>query len=1290
MLEYFTAALSEGDATGHGEYELRYGTVDTGAKPHHIIEAHHPDDGRVGYMQWMGAAPHAIHWMEVSPEHQRKGLASAMWNWAQDNARPKPKHSRQRTDKGDAWARSVGGPLPRRQSSATRELFPSNLGNTLDTDISEYFGGSHEGRSAGRHVGGRGKPRRDGGREQAAPRAGGGSAAPGGERGEADDPGRAAPGPRSVEFHPQVAKDLRGLEKPVQKQILGVVDDLAAGAPNLQTHALTLKLHGWYATKASRGHRIVHRTTDDGGIHVGYIGLHDYDKAIRRLTKLSREPGPVSFPYVRNTEDAPYFAGAYAQDVEPHGRYLSYHDGPKPEGDRWETGLHFPQGTPFYPHGESEPEYRDEDMPERWSEAITAGHFRVRDRHEDEDGVTHVHLEHKATFNPHTKGWESSVSNPMKNRKQGVSARSDDDLKPLPERLYHVTTAVTPALEHGLKTRQELGQQYGHGLGGGRSDTISLTSDRASAEHLLHSLHEYHDVLNGKTTLAELKDKARQGAGAKQPYDYMLEGLSDQRVKEIDSGRVTEPKFHILGEHPEGWEPKDEGVEGNGKRAHMLWDRPLSHEEKIRHRSDAYKQFAWGRQASGGHPDPLFIQNDPVEFAKKDPGEFSMLHVRAKPGAHGIQMNDRTTGTDAGEWRALSGKDLDIVRNDDREAIDPRTAAHPLPTSRVFGPTYGLDHRLFTGEQLKPEVRTAVMSRLGPVLEPLLGQSWEAYTKVYLAGSEASEWTSETLEGNGDFDTLIGIDYGHARDMHAPLADLDDSDITDLVNTALRTSYNASPWVAPFGGTFDLTGYCNAGSYDIRRLKPYAAYNISDDQWSVRPPHLPDWSIDRLPEGGDNLLAEAEGYAAVVDAISKMPEPFQTQQGKALWKHLHSDRGRAFSDEGEGWLDPGNLIEKALVEWGVWDKLVEWQYGTQKTAVKSGALDLPQQQHDAFETSGRSQPVHSDVLTDDGRAWMEKNAMLEYFTAMPAKNYPPPGDFSHEIHDLDPTDNDHAKQDEDWPGWNHKILYGKIGGQHAGHIVFSENPDTQALSVGKMETYGRHRGQGVASAMQDALVGEHPDHWINHGSRTGPGRTWWNSYDDPAPDRNIHNIPHEHWEDAFHVPGGHDDPRAKFGEDERPTPRGGKEFGDVQGEDAYIGGAVRWQGPHGQEDHDLVHDKGNFDHDARADTLLSAAQQQGSLHHGQFHDDFYSAQEHSHELAEKARAGHDGPVTTFVMHKTPDDQYDDIHVQSHQPGEHLLDGRKTRLEDQEDNYHPIHDKIRRGATRLMEYFGMAA
>lgn len=1661
-----------------------------------------------------------------------------------------------------------------------RGLFPSKMGNTMGAGINDYFGGGHGGTAPERRVAGRGKPRRNGGGDRpAAPGAGGGGAPQGQQRGQAADPGGAAPAARSVEFHPQVAKDLRALDKPVQKQILGVVDSLAAGDTNLQTHALTQKLSGWYSTKASRGHRIVHRPTDDGGIHVGYIGLHDYDKAIRRLTKLNREPGPVTFPYLRNTEQAGYFGGTYGQDVEPHGRYLTYHDGPKPDGDRWEAG-------------------------------------------------------------------EVSFKNPL-----------------------HMDFGGGYGDESNWK--HQLSRQFGGKKGKALSRAVVRAGHDAIITHDEYGPSEIVDLTSFRRTAAKRQCECCGGVGEHGMIEcYACDSSGTQEGPEIGTRCQRQCPCGLMAEYDpqDGWQHLDGSVthddpEGTSvsdlmKFAGAQGGLPEGLHFKIReatggrryHKIDAHVP---GRKEPIGSMmwDAIGDEDDPDTL----PGEVFGLRVepeyRRRGVANAMWDHARRHGPTPDPQHSL-------VQTEEGAAwARQKIANHPSPTSRVFGPTYGLDHRLFEGEHLRPEVRTAVMARLGPVIEPVLGDDWQRYTKVYLAGSEASEWTSETLEGNGDFDTLIGVDYDALKgEPGVPVADLDDQDITDELNKALRENYNASPWKAPFGGEWDLTGYVNAGSYDIRRIKPYAAYNITDDEWAVRPPHLPDWSIDKLPEGGQNLLDEAEGYAAIIEAIDKMPEPFRTQQGKALWHHLHSDRGRAFSDEGEGWLDPGNLIEKALVEWGLWDKLVEWQYGKQKTAatreycdtcdtehdypfdeddhyrsytdwdkvypripseihrgmavqldpsehravhdhnrseadrahVLMGAMsrrslgmhwtanepevarqiageeadhlspreradttqvvlhadkparehveddirrlvdgsviswhsgnpeaevplkenapvhvwgvswkhqrepgwhfhefeqpmkrtagargdlpeltfkhlspeenhpyggaeqdthtlhaytadgrhagelswfgedgmirdvkvpdalrrrgiasellsrarqiqpsvhhsdaltsdgagwarkvsmleyfavkrsdhplapDLPEEQADALgaedytehkrkmldlaknpvpgthiwrgelraadpvksarETGvgihwgvnpdtivrpqafegehevvyhaeiehpgeqnfsrshpmwqgrhmsmdseaevrlkpgsrvklhgvwysdpyvsdkgyftptkpermgkqwsytpineyvqvahrpsnglidygdvgvkhegvleyfkigmgangslpegltfrheetpyqhqitaetpedgeigylfwskqeqpaggkdencptcdryqwdvghkhpageiedidvvpahrrkgvGRAMlqharqlgvhpaPVHSDVLTDDGRAWAEKNAARH--TAMPAKNYPPPEDFSHHIEDLDSDDNDFGKQEEDWPGWHHRILYGKSDGKIGGHIVFSENPKGTAISVGKMETYPSHRGKGLASAMQDALAEEHPTHWINHGSRTGAGRQWWDSYEDPAPDRNIHNVPHEMWQDDFDIGREHDDPRRVFGEDERPRPEGGLKYSDVEGKEGFIGGAVRWRGPEGREDHAMVHDKNNFDHSARADVLLNAAQQQGALQHGRWHEDPYEAEEHADELSTKLRQGHDDPVTHFIVRKNEDDEFPEIMIRDHKPGTQPDDNRRQRLEDLEYDYHPIHDKLKKSGA-LLDYFGMAA
>lgn len=82
----------------------------------HNVIARDTEGGFVGNMRW---SPQQVRNVMVNESHQRQGVATAMWNeghrLASENARiPQPKHSPDRTNEGDAWARSVGGRLPRR------------------------------------------------------------------------------------------------------------------------------------------------------------------------------------------------------------------------------------------------------------------------------------------------------------------------------------------------------------------------------------------------------------------------------------------------------------------------------------------------------------------------------------------------------------------------------------------------------------------------------------------------------------------------------------------------------------------------------------------------------------------------------------------------------------------------------------------------------------------------------------------------------------------------------------------------------------------------------------------------------------------------------------------------------------------------------------------------------------------------------------------------------------------------------------------------------------------------
>jgi 2'-5' RNA ligase len=101
-----------------------------------------------------------------------------------------------------------------------------------------------------------------------------------------DQAGTGPVGPREVSFHPAAKKELVRLDGDSRKRVANTINALQRGDDGLQTHALTPPLKGWSSTKASRGHRIIHRDLDDGTLHIGYVGLHEYGKAINRLASL--------------------------------------------------------------------------------------------------------------------------------------------------------------------------------------------------------------------------------------------------------------------------------------------------------------------------------------------------------------------------------------------------------------------------------------------------------------------------------------------------------------------------------------------------------------------------------------------------------------------------------------------------------------------------------------------------------------------------------------------------------------------------------------------------------------------------------------------------------------------------------------------------------------------------------------------------------------------------------------------------------------------------------------------
>ena len=73
------------------------------------ISALHPDYGHLGF--FIVGSDGTIGNVYVHPAHTRKGIATGMYNYAKQLGLD-VKHSENRTQSGDAWAKSTGDPLP--------------------------------------------------------------------------------------------------------------------------------------------------------------------------------------------------------------------------------------------------------------------------------------------------------------------------------------------------------------------------------------------------------------------------------------------------------------------------------------------------------------------------------------------------------------------------------------------------------------------------------------------------------------------------------------------------------------------------------------------------------------------------------------------------------------------------------------------------------------------------------------------------------------------------------------------------------------------------------------------------------------------------------------------------------------------------------------------------------------------------------------------------------------------------------------------------------------------------
>jgi hypothetical protein len=242
-------------------------------------------------------------------------------------------------------------------------------------------------------------------------------------------------------------------------------------------------------------------------------------------------------------------------------------------------------------------------------------------------------------------------------------------------------------------------------------------------------------------------------------------------------------------------------------------------------------------------------------------------------------------------------------------------------SSYFSAPSHGLDPHLFEAEHLMLDVRSWVLSCIWDFLtrEVHLTKPHE-WLNVWLAGSGVTyQW--EAARGNGDLDVLIGIDMKKFRTSNPELAYVPEDSVAQWLNTELREELWPKTAHQDINGQiYEVTFYWNPGvGNDISVIHPYAAYDVLEDKWKVRPPTLPNdpsslYPTDWQGAANDDLQRAQSIYTGYNQNGNS---PRYAALAKDLFESIHGGRKAAFADGGKGYGDFANYRWQSAKQHGV-------------------------------------------------------------------------------------------------------------------------------------------------------------------------------------------------------------------------------------------------------------------------------------------------------------------------------------------------------------------------------------
>lgn len=245
-------------------------------------------------------------------------------------------------------------------------------------------------------------------------------------------------------------------------------------------------------------------------------------------------------------------------------------------------------------------------------------------------------------------------------------------------------------------------------------------------------------------------------------------------------------------------------------------------------------------------------------------------------------------------------------------ASPPTPDVMPGDSSYFAHPERTLDPKLFSGTKMKPEIEAELKTILDDFWRPRYN-SPERWSKLYLAGSSASyQW--HDAPGLGDLDMLVGVNFPKFLDDNPLYRVMSEDEIAKQFN--VEFFHELDPQLSGWHG-YEVTFYVNPGAYDITRIRPYAAYDLTKDRWAVNPiPLPPDWNpriffpqswwstVNKEIEQTKRLISDynmaqrSNNATALADLVPRL---------LATFEDIHTGRKKAFAAGGEGYQDFNNF-----------------------------------------------------------------------------------------------------------------------------------------------------------------------------------------------------------------------------------------------------------------------------------------------------------------------------------------------------------------------------------------------